>query len=380
MKIGIEATSAVEAQKAGVGYYIYNLIRALIRLQTECHTYTLYFRHPTPDLSTRFHTEETHLPHVIARVLRFPYLWAQIRLPVELWSHPQNVYFFPSSVLPLWYQPENSVITIHDIAFLFFRDCFSPMLWRWLTVATEQGIRKARKIIAVSEATRQDILAYYEVAPEKVVTIHHGVHERFTPADRNAIEAVKKKYQIDGAYILCVGTLQRRKNVPRLLHAFYLLKQKHTLPHKLVLVGQKYSNLPEDEIFSTIERLFLQEEIVWTGYVAEQDIPALLSGAEVFVFPSLYEGFGMPVIEAMACGVPVACSNTSSLPEVAGESGLMFDPYSVENITETLRRLLTDQELRMELRQKGLDWAAQFSWDTCARNTLNVFESVGNAG
>ncbi len=376
MKIGIEATSAVEVQKAGVGYYIHNLIRALIGLQKDLHTYTLYFRYPIQDLSTTFQIEAAHPPHVIARVLRSPYLWAQVRLPAELWRHPQDVYFFPAAVLPLCYQPEHSVITVHDIAFLFFQDCFSPWLRKWLTVATEHGIRKARKIIAVSEATRQDILAYYEVEPEKVVTVHHGVHERFTPVDQPAIEAVRRKYRIDDAYMLCVGTLQRRKNVPRLLQAFCLLKQKYALPHKLVLVGPKYSQLPENEIFSTIERLFLQEEVIWTGYIPEQDMPALLSGAEVFVFPSLYEGFGMPALDAMACGVPVACSNTSSLPEVVEDCGLMFDPYSVENITAVLHRLLSDQELRMELKQKGLRRAAQFSWDTCAQNTLNVLEQV----
>ncbi len=377
MKIGIEATSAVECQKAGVGHYTGNLLQALLPLKRDAHAYTLYFRQAVPALSNLFQaTANDALTHVSPKILRSPYLWAQLRLPFELWRHPQDVYFFPSPVLPLLYQPENSIITVHDVAFLFFQEYFSPLLRRWLTIATEHGIRKARKVITVSETTRQDILAYYEVERKNVVTIHHGVHEQFRPLERDTIETVKKKYRIEGAYILCVGTLQRRKNIPRLIQAFYLLKQKYAFPHKLVLVGPQFKSLPEGGIFSTIERLFLQEEVIWTGYVAEQDMPALMGGAEVFAFPSLYEGFGMPIIEAMACGVPVACSNTSSIPEVAGEAGLMFDPYSVESITSTLYRVLTDQELRMEFRQRGLERAKFFSWETCARKTLDVLESV----
>ena len=378
MNIGIEATSAVETQKAGVGYYTYNLIRAMIHLQNSAHTYTLYFRHPLADPLKMFRIKIENSSRFVPKVLKFPYLWAQMRLPVELWRHPQNVYFFPSAVLPLCYQPENSVVTVHDVAFLFFQDCFSPLLRRWLTIAIDRGIRKARKIIAVSEATRQDIITYYGVSPEKIVAIHHGCHEMFKPLDYNIIQTTKKKYHIDDVYILCVGTLQQRKNIPRLIQAFYLLKQKYNIPHKLVLIGQKSPDLPEAEIFATIEYLFLQKEVIWTGYIPAQDLSAIMSGAEVFVLPSLYEGFGMPVIEAMACGTPVACSNTAALPEVVGESGLTFDPYSVDSIATTLQHLLTDKELQLELRQKGLSRAKQFSWETCARRTIAVLEAVGD--
>ena len=316
MKIGIEATSAVASQKAGVSYYTYYLIRSLALLHSCPHLYTLYFRHSISDVSSLFDIPRDIASCLVPKVMKFPYLWAQMRLPVELWSHPHDVYFFPASTLPLGYIPEKSIITIHDVAFLFFPECFSPSLRRWLTLATEQGVQKACTIIAVSEATRQDLLAYYGLAPQKVVTIHHGVHEMFHPLEAQIMTPIQQKYHVKSPYILCVGTLQRRKNIPRLIQAFYLLKQKHHFPHKLVLIGQKYADLPEDEIFATIERLFLDEEVIWTGYVPEQDLPALMHGAEVFVLPSLYEGFGMPLLEAMACGVPVVCSNTSSLPEV----------------------------------------------------------------
>jgi glycosyltransferase involved in cell wall biosynthesis len=394
MNIGIEATSAGEAQKAGVGYYTYNLIRAMALLHCEDHTYTLYLRKPWQDSGTSFvcRTESPNSPSsslriefesnqkFISKVLRTPCLWAQLRLPLELWTCPQDVYFFPSSVLPLLYQPSKSVITIHDIAYLFFPDCFSPMLRRWLKIATKHGIARAKKIITVSEFTRQDLITYYGVAPEKVVAIHHGVHEMFRPfqaqMEITSIEIIKKKYQIEGPYILCIGTLQKRKNIPRLLHSFSLLKQSYNIPHKLVLIGQKCPDLPEHDIFSTVERLFLQENVVWTGYVTEQDMPVLLNGAELFVFPSLYEGFGMPVLEAMASGVPVACSNSSSLPEVVGDSGVMFDPYNIDSMTAAIHRALMNQELREKLRQQGLQRAKEFTWKRCAQKTLDVLETV----
>lgn len=377
MKIGIEATSAVASQKAGVGYYTYYLIRSMAQLYPTSHAYTLYLRHPISDVSRLFDINTSTAACLFPKVLKFLYGWAQMRLPFELWRHRQDVYFFPASVLPLGYVPDKSVMTIHDVAFLFFPECFSPSLRRWLMLATEQGIQKACKIIAVSEATRQDLLAYYGIDPRKVVAIHHGVHEMFHPLDSHDIAPLQQKYRLTRPYILCVGTLQRRKNIPRLIQAFYLLKQKYHLPHKLVLIGQKYADLPEDEIFATIERLFLDEEVIWTGYVPAQDLPALINGAEAFVLPSLYEGFGMPLLEAMACGVPVACSNTSSLPEVIGECGVLFDPYCVESIVDTLYHLLGDHTLRSELRAKGLVRAASFSWSTCARKTLNILESVG---
>ncbi len=374
MNIGIEATSAMESQKTGVGYYASNVIRAMTALPDAPHTYSLYVRHHSPD---PLELGKSSPSQVMVKVLTFPCLWAQLRLPFELWRHPQTVYFFPSSVIPLAYQPENSVVTVHDVAFLFFQDCFSPLLRHWLTIATEQSVRRARKVIAVSEATRQDVLAHYGVNPEKVITVHHGVHEQFRPLPSETVNTMKRTYSLDRPYILCVGTLQRRKNIPRLLHAFYLLKQKYHLPHILVLVGQKSRDLPENEIFSTCDRLSLHQDILWTGYVGSEEMPLLMNGAELFVLPSLYEGFGMPVLEAMACGTPVACSNISSLPEVVGESGLTFDPYRVESITETLYHALTHPELRRELRERGFERAAHFSWQRCAQSTLAVLESVG---
>jgi len=376
MKIGIEATNAAAAQKAGVGHYVYHLLQAMINAPNAAHQFTLYLRHADLRPLDTLGITPQGASEVAAKVIESPILWAQVRLPLEMIRHPQDVYFFPSSTMPLWYLPKRSVVTIHDVAFLFFPDCFSPALRYWLKRSTQRSIRAAAKIITVSEATRQDVLAYYNIAPERVIAIHHGVHRRFQPLERESVQPMLNRYHLPEPFLLCIGTLQRRKNIPRLIHAFYLLKQKHQIPHKLVLVGQQYRDLPEDEIVSTVARLSLQQDVIWAGYVPDQDMPALINGADAFVFPSLYEGFGMPILEAMACGVPVACSNTSSLPEVAGDAAMLFDPYSVENMAERLHQLLADRDLRLAYREMGLMRAKQFSWDLCAQKTLDVLTSL----
>lgn len=381
MHIGIEATSAAESHKTGVGYYAYNLLWAMSQLRDADHRYTLYLRRPWSEGTPIGAPEAQAASQWTERVLRFPLLWAQMRLPLELWRHPQDVYFFPTAVLPLLYQPARSVITIHDIAYLFFPEGFSALLRFWLNVATRIGVRRAKRIIAVSDATRQDLMAYYKVPSRKIAVVHHGVHERFrrfAPSERPAIETIIQKYGLPQPYLLCIGTLQRRKNIPRLLHAFYLLKEKYHLPHKLVLIGQRNPDLPEQEIAAMMHRLALEQDVVWTGYVDRDDLPALLNGAALFALPSLYEGFGMPLLEAMACGVPVACSNVSSFPEVVGEAGLLFDPYNIDTITTTLYRGLTDEDLRTALIERGLQRAAHFSWETAARKTLKILEEVGH--
>ena len=380
MNIGIEATSAAETHKAGVGFYTYHLLRAIARLRREEHTYTCYLRRPWPD--DAFSNAGALPAQMVGKVLRFPSLWAQIRLPIELRWHPQEVYFFPAPVLPLLYQPAQSVVTIHDVAFLFFPECFAPRLRRWLHIATKQGVARARKIIAVSAATKRDLVAYYAVPAENIVVVHHGVSELYqplaaTPAGQAAIAAVKAKYHLTNPYLLCIGTLQKRKNLPRLLQAFDALKQQAQIPHQLVLAGPQYADLPAQDIFATAERLLLQKEVICTGYVPEEDKIALLSGAEVFVFPSLYEGFGMSLLEAMACGVPIACANTSAFPEVVGASAAMFDPSDLADMAATLARVLRDANLRHRLRQQGLQRVKAFSWERCAQQTLAVLESVG---
>ena len=375
MNIGIEATSAVNPRKAGVGCYAANLIRAMTALP-DAHRYALYLRRANPAPFKTLELGVAGASKTTVKMLEFPLLWAQFRLPLEWLRHPQDAYFFPSSTLPLLSLPKNSVVTVHDVAYRFFPECFSPALRFWLHVSTRCAVRRAAKIITVSEATRQDVLKYYHAAPDKVMAVHHGVHARFHPLARAAVAPILAARSLNAPYLLCIGTLQQRKNIPRLLEAFARLKTTDRLPHALVLVGQQYRELPEHEIFQTIERLGLQRDVVWTGYVPEQEMPGLINGATAFVMPSLYEGFGMPVLEAMACGVPVICSNAASLPEVVGDAAILVNPTNVREMADAMRNVLADSTLSQSLQAKGRAQAQRFSWERAAQQLLDVYMSA----
>jgi glycosyltransferase involved in cell wall biosynthesis len=222
-------------------------------------------------------------------------------------------------------------------------------------------------------ATKCDLIERYGTEPDKITVVYPGYDEAtFQPVrDEEVIEAVKARYGIAGDYILFVGTLQPRKNLIRLVKAFADCRSP-IADCRLVIAGKK--GWLYQEIFRRVEELGLEKKVVFTGYVPEGDLPALLSGAHLFVFPSLYEGFGLPVLEAMACGTPVVCSNASSLPEVAGDAALMVDPLDVEGLATAMERVLSDEELRAELTERGFKQARKFSWERCARETLAVLE------
>jgi len=211
----------------------------------------------------------------------------------------------------------------------------------------------------------------------KPISLEHIVSEaadrRFRPMEAVDIEPILREYSVETPYILYVGALESRKNLPRLLEAYTLLRQWST-GWRLVIVGaRKWKSSP---IFETVQRLQLESHVTFTGYVADEHLPALYAGADLFAFPSLYEGFGLPVLEAMACGTPVVTSNSSSLPEVAGDAALLVDPYNVDEIAAAMRRILEDTNLAQELRMHGLARAAQFTWERTARETIEVYEKV----
>ncbi|MDQ3239364.1 MAG: glycosyltransferase family 4 protein, partial [bacterium] len=242
------------------------------------------------------------------------------------------------------------------------------------------SVANASKIVTISESSKLDIIKYYKVDPKKIVVTYLGYDtETFQPVtDRNKIQEVMKKYNIAQPYILYLGTLQPRKNIVRLIQAFKLLTSDLAISKlglKLVIVGKK--GWLYDEIFAEVKKLNMEEIVVLTGYIQDEEKAAMLSGALLYTLPSLYEGFGIPIIEAMACGTPVVVSRISSLPEVVGEYGILIDPYSVPSIGEGLKLLVTDTELRERMSQQGLKWVKQFDWIHCARITLGVLEGVG---
>ncbi|MBM4466142.1 MAG: glycosyltransferase family 4 protein [Chloroflexi bacterium] len=390
MLIGIDASRSVAQEPTGTESYSLNLIRHLLALPSD-HRYRLYFNRP-PSFPPKVGGEEggaATLRPCDLRIVPFPRLWTHLRLSWEMARRPPDLLFVPAHVLPIVH-PRCSVVTIHDLGYLYYPEAHRPLDRFYLDLSTRYNAHAATHLIADSSATRRDLVERYGSEPDKITVVYPGYDEAtFRPVrDEEAIEAVKARYHIAGDYILFVGTLQPRKNLVRLIEAFANMQVgKHASGQvdanlqtcklanlRLVIAGKK--GWLYQEIFRLVEELGLEGKVVFTDYVPEGNLPALMSGARLFVFPSLYEGFGLPVLEAMACGIPVVCSNTSSLPEVAGDAAVLVDPLDVEGLAVAMERVLGDEELRAELIRRGFEQARKFSWETCARETLDVLESV----
>lgn len=267
-----------------------------------------------------------------------------------------------------------SVFTLHDTAYLRFPEYHLPRNRLYLRAMMPRFLERADRIIAVSDSTRRDALRFYRLDPGKIEVIPEGVDARFRPdLDGTIVSAVRQRYGLPERFILCVSTIEPRKNLTTLLDAYAALR--HDDPDvRLVIVGGK--GWLFERFFERLRSLGLDDDVVLTGYVPDEDMPALLNAAEVFAFPSEFEGFGLPPLEAMACGVPVVCSNAASLPEVVGEAGLLLPPRDVAAWVEALGRVLDDARLRQDLRDRGRERASRFTWDAAARRTLDVYRSV----
>jgi len=366
MLIGIDASRATAAKRTGTENYSLFLIRALLKLD-KGHDYRLYFRHPpSPHLFDEAANTEL-------RVMPFLRLWTHIRLSLEMATRTPDVLFVPAHVLPLVH-PARSVVTVHDLGYLSYPQAH-PRWARWyLEWSTRHNARTAAHVIADSQATKRDLVEYGYATPDKVTVVYPGYDETFAPVlDSDRLASIRQRYDLPDAYIVHVGTLQPRKNLAGLLDARAELTRK-ARPTHLAIAGKK--GWLYESLFARVRQLRLQDTVHFLGYVPQQDLPALITGARVFVLPSFYEGFGLPVLEAMACGTPVICSDVSSLPEVAGDAAVLVPPHDTEQLVQALRRLLDDHALRRRLGQKGLHQVSRFSWEKCAQQTLRILEAV----
>lgn len=357
MRIGIEAERANIGAKTGVEHYAKQLILHLAQIDHD-NSYILYLRTKPEDwffsLPKNFRV----------KVMPFPIFWTQLRISLEMLLHPVDVLFIPASAAPLWH-PKNTVVTIHDVAWQYFPETFTWFTRNYLEWSTRFALWGAKKIIAVSEATKQDILKFYNVASEKIVVVHHGYEQI---GIMNGESRIKEK--LPEKYLIALGTLQPRKNIIGLIDAFRMLKTENPdLPHKLVIAGG--IGWKSEAILATIENN--KDIVVYLNYISDDDRWVALHGAAAYVLPSLYEGFGMPLLEAFEAGTPVATSNISSMPEVAGNAAVYFNPKDASDIKMTLQKLLSDQALRADLIAKGKERLKNFSWEKCARETLEVF-------
>ena len=285
--------------------------------------------------------------------------------------HPPDLLFVPAHVLPLLH-PRLSLVTVHDLGYRRFPRAHPLPQRLYLELSTRWSSRAATHLLADSKATKADLVTYYGTPPAKVTVAYPGYDESLTPVrDPAAIAAVKQRYHVSGDYFLYLGTIQPRKNLARLIAAFAQLTDRSTT---LLLAG-KPGWLYRD-LFAQVRRLGLENRVRFPGYVAQADKAALISGATAFVFPSLYEGFGLPVLEAQACGCPVICANSSSLPEVAGEGALLVDPTDTAALSAAMTSLLTDHRRRASLAERGLSNLNRFSWEECARTVLTVIDAI----
>jgi len=294
-------------------------------------------------------------------------------MPVEGIIGEVDLYHGTNLVMPPLSRAKG-VLTLYDLTFLLLPE-YHVRGMKSFACHTKRYAERADGLIAISEQTRQDAIEHLGIPPERIRVTLLAADERYRVLeDRQAVAAVSARYGIDREFILYTGTLEPRKNVPALVRAFHRLKRETKLPHKLVLAGKK-GWLYED-IFAEVRTLGVEHDVIFTGYVPDEDLPVLYNGASLFAYPSFYEGFGLPPLEAMACGCPVVTSNTSSLPEVVGDAGIMVDPRQPDALADAMARVLGDSELATDMRIRGLARAATFSWERCSRETLSLYQDL----
>jgi len=397
LRIGIDYTSALR-QAAGIGRYTRELVRAVLALKNG-HRFALFAAAGgLPEERWREQGEGLRLLGGQALdICTVPVtddwlarIWHRLRvpIPVELAIGPIDVFYSPDFTLPPTRRSTGNLLTVHDLSFIHHPEAFVPRLRQYLERVVPRSIERADRVLADSEHTRSDLMALFNVPGAKVRVITPGVDSRFHPPEKdqpvetrrhpiarkaNRLPAsVRGRYDIaDVPYALSVGTLQPRKNYVRLIRAFARMRERVKDDIQL-LIGGGHGWLFEP----ILEEASKHEWVNLLGFVEEEDLPALYRGAALFAFPSLYEGFGLPVLEAMASGVPVVCSDSSSLPEVAGDGALLIDPLDVDGLGSAMARIWEDDGLRAAMINRGLAQAAGFSWHTSARKLLETIDSL----
>ena len=370
MRIGIDAR-IVHYARGGISNYVLRLLRALAALDADMGYCVLHSRkdRTPPVAGPNFRPVACWTPchHRLER-------WA---LGVELARLGLDLLHSPDFIPPA-FGYRRSVITVHDLNFLYYPQFLTAGSHRYYNQQIEWAVRCADHILADSHATRSDLVSLLDVEPEKVTTVHLAADPAFRPLPEAEAGQVAARYDLEPGYLLCVGTLEPRKNVPGLLQAYRSLLDEQVTDVPLVLIGGK--GWLYDEIFGRVEELHLAGHVRFLHGVPDADLVGLCNGASVLTTPSFYEGFGLPPLEAMACGTPVVVADRASLPEVVGEAGLLVDPEDPGDIARALARALTDEPLRARMRNLGLAQAARFTWEETARQTLDVYRRVAEGG
>ena len=372
MNVGI-LSWMLDRKRTGVNNYLYNLIRNMIKNGKGNEISLIHYQRSSDTIYSQVKNDIIipDIPFKLTSALGIPR--AVKNADIDLLHIPVHWY---NQITPFFLNRNiKKVITIHDLTPILFPE----MHTRDTNITWERSLKLIKNrtdiIISDSISTKNDCIKLLNIPEKRIRVIPLAADERYRPIKKKEliIQEIKNRYNIQYPFILFVGTLEKRKNVPTLIKAFYKLK-KSQIEHKLVIVGGK--GWKYNQIFDLIEELKLQKDVIFTDYVSDEDLVKLYNTADIFVYPSLYEGFGLPPLEAMACGCPVITSNTSSLPEVVGDAGIMINPMDIDSLTTSMLKILTNPELKEEMGKKSLERAKMFSWKEAARETWKLYEDI----
>ncbi|MCB4790707.1 MAG: glycosyltransferase family 4 protein [Elusimicrobia bacterium] len=368
MKIAVHAKALTEKTIGGIGYYTYNLLKAIAEID-KTNSYILFANKP--------YVHKIDSPSFEHRYVKYPKFWSYFGLPIELNKEKFDLLFMPKEMIPP-FSPK-TVMMVYDLGLHYYSKSISLHAKIHYYLSKYIHMKRAQRIIAISKDTKKDIVEIAGINPEKISVIYPGCDFKLFRkiTDTELIEKTKVKYGISGKYIINTSSLSWfRKNLTGVLNAFADCVKKHKIEHKLVITGSKGNQF--NKLETLIKELGIADKVVFSGYVETEDIPVLLSGSNVFVFPSLFEGFGLSLLEAMACGCAVVTSNTSAMPEVIGDAGIMIDPANINEMSNAIYKLITDENLKKTLSSKAVERAKLFTWEKAARETLKIFNEIVN--
>jgi len=375
MRIAISLV--MDTAKSGTWQVMNNIINVLKKIDKK-NEYILYventYNNDLGSLPNNFHIVRTSIN---ANLPLLNILWHTFILPVRIMKDKVDILHFPLHSLSLLFKVKPTILTIHDLTEYRLKNYYSKSRILYRKAMLPISSKLADRIIAVSEYTKEEIIRIFKIRPQKILVIYNAANSRYKPINKaQCKEFLRKKYKIDSPFILYVGQIQHpNKNIVRLLHAFSKIKSDFRVKNKLVLVGKSHPSA--NIVYQTVDELHLNKDLFFTGYIPDEDLPYFYNAASLFVYPSLYEGFGIPVTEAMACGCPVIASDTSSLPEVAGDAGILIDPKNIDEIAKAIIEVLNNSIKREKMVQKGFKQIKKFSWEDSAKKYIEMYESFG---